>query len=75
MQATIQALCEDKSLSDELEALLESVAAKLCATVPSPPVQEIDCVGVFGRMRSPAPHADCTPESLEGLARTVALLV
>jgi hypothetical protein len=42
IQASIQDLREEKSLSKELEAFLESVAAKLRSAVPSRPIHEVN---------------------------------
>ncbi len=65
---------EEKPLSEELEALLESVAAELRAAVPSHPVHEITALVSLEECGPQRPHTDYTRESLEGLARMACVL-
>ncbi len=60
IQAFIQDLREEKSLSKELETLLESVAAKLRSVVPSRPVHEITVLVSL---------EDCSPQRLTQTTR------
>ncbi len=67
VQAAIQALREEKSLSEDLEALLDAVAEKLRSAVPSRPVHEITVLVSLEECGPQRPHADYTQESLNGV--------